>query len=367
MIWFLASAIPTVIVMATSDIKSDEVVVFYPTYAHPDQSGKTWTVLVHGIIYEPEQGSIKRSLAAGTIRRAVRVEAGTSDWAIFDRRARLFMVDNERGKEIAIRLGRQVYPVGTSGPNGHFSGGLQLPAAEADRLLGGTQAKAGWISFQAVTREGDSRRFAGRAQLIGRTGLSVISDIDDTIKDSQVGDRRAMMRNTFLREFQPVPGMAEMYRGWAQRGVVFHYVSGSPWQLYTPLSDFFRAEGFPPGSVHLKLFRLTDSTVFSLLASQEKTKLRAIEPILAAFPRRRFILVGDSGEEDPEIYGKIARQYGDRIAAILIRNVSDEAADGRRLRAAFAGIDPKRWRLFRQPEELRRLLSELGQAEEIAR
>jgi phosphatidate phosphatase APP1 len=147
---------------------------------------------------------------------------------------------------------------------------------------------------------------------------------------------------------------------------VFHYVSGSPWQLYLPLATFLQKEGFPAGSFHLKLFRLTDSTAFSLLSSQEATKLAAIEPILAAFPGRRFVLVGDSGEQDPEIYGKIARKYGRQIAAILIRNVTDEDANGARFRRALEGIQRQRWRLFRRPEELQGLLGKLSQLQEAA-
>lgn len=353
--------------MVVSKIKSDEVLVFYPTYAHRDEDGKTWTVQLHGIVFEPEEGSLKRSLAAGAIRRTLRVESGTPEAETFDRRVRLFMADNQRGKEISIRLGSRDYAVGKSRPNGHFFAALQLPVADADRLLDGPRDRGDWVSFRAPSGENDDRRFVGRVQLIGPTGPSVISDIDDTIKHSQVRDRKAMLTNTFLRDFRPVPGMADLYRDWARQGAVFHYVSGSPWQLYEPLSDFLREEGFPAGSMHLKHFRLKDSTALSLLASREKTKLEAIEPILAAFPGRRFILVGDSGEEDPEIYGKIARKHGDRIAAILIRNVTDEAADGDRFSRAFEGIGRQRWRLFSRPEQFRGLLGELGQEQVLRR
>ncbi len=362
--WLLGSIALALSSAAMSDIKSDEVVVFYPTYAYLGEDRETWAVAVRGIIYEPEEGSIKRSAALGAIRRAVRVEAGTPEAATFDRRVRLFLVDNERGKEISVRLGAQDYSVGRSQANGHFHGKLRLPVAEADRLLGAGRGDGDWVSYEAVTRKNDHRRFVGRVQLVSRTGLSVISDIDDTIKDTEVGNREAMLRNTFARDFRPVVGMAKLYAEWARQGVVFHYVSGSPWQLYLPLADFFRSEGFPRGSMHLKHFRLTDSSALSLLESQEATKLGAIEPILAAFPGRRFVLVGDSGEQDPEIYGKIARKHSAQIAAILIRDLSGEAADRERLRRAFEGIPRERWRLFRQPEQLERLPAELSRSGE---
>ena len=42
-----------------SDIRADEVVVFYPTAAHYDASNSQWIVPIHGIIYEPEQGLVE--------------------------------------------------------------------------------------------------------------------------------------------------------------------------------------------------------------------------------------------------------------------------------------------------------------------
>ncbi len=80
----------------------------------------------------------------------------------------------------------------------------------------------------------------------------MIYDVDDTIKHSQVADHKAVLANTFLHRFKPVPGMPELYRECAQKGVVFHYVSGSPWQLYLPLADFLVAEGLPLGSGTLR-------------------------------------------------------------------------------------------------------------------
>jgi membrane protease YdiL (CAAX protease family) len=344
---------------AVSEIKSDETVVLYPRYARLDADGKTWAFFVHGLVFEPEADSSARTAAIAALRNRLRVEAGTRQSAILERRLRCFLVDHERGKAISIRIGSRVYRTGESGANGHLWAELRLPVAEARRLAGNRQGPNPWIPVQAVMPGDDKRRFAGRVQLIGRSGLSVISDVDDTIKDSRVTDRTALLANTFLREFRPVPGMADLYRQAAEAGAAFHYVSGSPWQLYRPLAEFCRAEGFPAGSLHLKHFRLSDATVINVLASQETTKRRAIEPILAAFPARRFILVGDSGEQDPEIYAKLARRRPRQVVAVFIRNVTDEAADGRRFRTALQGIDPGRWKLFRSAEELQPLVTEL--------
>jgi phosphatidate phosphatase APP1 len=335
-----------------SEIKDDEVVVFYPTYARQVDDGRAWRVLIHGSIFEPEEGSLTREATLSLLRRSLGLARGQTDTELFKKRARAFLVDNERGKRITVRLGGKVYEAGTSAANGHFRAALKLPAAETQRLVPADPDKPDWLTFQALTRPGDRRTFAGRVQLIGPQGLSVISDVDDTIKISMVSDRRALVRNTFLRPFQPVEGMSAVYRQWAAAGAAFHYVSASPWQLYGPLSEFLRAQDFPPGSFHLKLFRLKDASALELFASQEGYKSKVIEGILADFPDRRFILVGDSGEQDPEIYGALARRHPGQIVCILIRDLDGSTKAHPRFQAAFRGIPGDRWRVFRDAEEL---------------
>lgn len=350
--WFLAFTLALPMGEVKSQIKDDERVVFYPTHAHQAGDGRTWSLSIHGSIFEPEEGSLKREAALGLLRRLLRLSREQTETEIFKRRARAFLVDNEGGKTIAVRLGGRVYEAGTSGPNGHFGATLKLPTAEVERLRLADPERSDWLTFHAVTRPADSRTFAGRVQLIGPKGVSVISDVDDTIKASMVTDRRALLRNTFLREFEPVEGMAELYRTWAKAGCVFHYLSASPWQLYEPLSEFLDSQEFPPGSFHLKRFRLKDSSAFDLLGSQDRYKSGVIERILADFPERRFILVGDSGEQDPEIYAAIARKRPEQVIRVLIRNVDRPEEEPDRFNTAFHGIPEECWRVFREPGEL---------------
>ncbi|MFH1921907.1 MAG: App1 family protein, partial [Planctomycetota bacterium] len=101
-----------------------------------------------------------------------------------------------------------------------------------------------------------------------------------------------------------------------------------------------------------KQFRLKDSSAFDLLGSQEGYKSGAIERILADFPERRFILVGDSGEQDPEIYAAIARTHPEQVIRIFIRNVDRPEEEPDRFNTAFQGIPEDRWQVFREPGEL---------------
>jgi hypothetical protein len=114
--------------VTVSNIRSDEEVVFFPTGAHFDEDGKTWTVPIHGIIYEPEADSRKCHAIVRALARTLPVEEGTAEAENVDRRLRLFLVDNERGKSLYVCIGGKVYDVGTSGPKGHFQGMLRFSA-----------------------------------------------------------------------------------------------------------------------------------------------------------------------------------------------------------------------------------------------
>jgi len=341
---------------AVSEIKADEEVVFFPTTAHLDEATGEWVIPVHGVIYEPETDSRRRAVVAAAVRRAAQTPADTPESQRLDQRVRLFLVDNERGKRITVRIGSETFDAGTSGPNGHFQAVVRRTPAQLKSHVTSVDGQD-YVSFAAVTRQSDARSFAGRVQLVSPEGLSVISDIDDTIKHTEVRNHREVLANTFLREFEPVPGMPALYRQWAQQGIVFHYVSGSPWQLYLPLAEFFAAHQLPVSSVSLKDFRVKDPTTINLLQSQEDAKRRAIEPILEAFPRRQFILIGDSGEQDPEIYAQLARTHGRQIVAVFIRNVTQEQPDNQRLAALVKELNEVRFELFADPAALASLLA----------
>ena len=276
---------------------------------------------------------------------------------IFAERVRLFLVDNERRKAVSIRIGDKIKKLSPSTANGHFKGRIDLNAAEYETLCQSSAVTNGLLCFQTVSDDERVRSVPGTIHLLEETGLSIVSDIDDTIKVSQVRDRDALLRNTFCQPFQVVTGMAATYQSWRRAAnASFHYISASPWQLYTPLSEFVRSNGFPAGTFHLKDFRLKDKTFLDLFRSPERYKLEVIEPLLERFPKRRFVLVGDSGEKDPEAYGVIARKYPQQIVQILIRDVTSEASNSKRYQQAFKDVTLDRWRIFQSPSEIQQVL-----------
>lgn len=337
-----------------SPIEPREIVEFYPTYGRLDERAGQWTLLIHAHLCEPEHNRAKRALGLTLVRRLLGFPSGTSDDPIFVARAEPFLVDNLEDRRLGVvldageDLGELRYVLQASADNGHALASIRLPA---DRLPDPTAGEPLRLTCQATLPEDDHRQFVGRIHLVSPEGLSIISDVDDTIRDSHVLDREAMLKGTFLEEFQPVEGMSELYAGWAAGGAAFHYVSAGPWQLYGAVDAFREREGFPAGSFHMRHFRLKDRSALDMLRGPDEYKRTTIESIMAAFPRRQFILVGDSGERDPEIYGDLARRFS-QVRLVLIRNVTRERANGPRMRSALRRVTFDRWQLFDEPSEI---------------
>jgi phosphatidate phosphatase APP1 len=331
-----------------STVKPDEHIIFFPTDASLSDDGQTWLVPVHGWIFEPEDTDVLRRAALKTLQKALGLDPTQPSTRTFEKRARFFLVDNERHKRIVIRIGETTHQLGPSDRDGHFAGTVSMPVEAVSTVVAND-----WLQLAAVLPEDDARKFQGSARLLQPTGISVISDIDDTIKVSHVADKKRLLENTLLKPFQAVPEMANIYRQWADDGAAFHFVSSTPWQLYEPLLAFAQEAGFPDATFYLKRMRLKDSTLLSLFADPERTKPQVIEPILRAYPQRRFVLVGDSGEKDAEVYGSIAAKFPEQVVQILIRDVTGESQDAQRYRRAFEHIPATKWTIFVDPNGLR--------------
>lgn len=177
-------------------------------------------------------------------------------------------------------------------------------------------------------------------EIIDDAGVSIISDIDDTIKKSSISlGAREIFRNTFIRDLKDltIEGVREWYGELYKMGVRFHYCSNSPWQLFPVIATFFRHAGLPPGSLHLKQYSGMLQGIFEPVAERKKGTLEAI---LRDFPGRRFILVGDSGEADLEVYTDLAVAHPGRILAIFIRDVTTPEQAGY-FDAAVNGLSSK--------------------------
>ncbi|MDJ0709676.1 MAG: DUF2183 domain-containing protein [Woeseiaceae bacterium] len=330
-----------------TDIKPDEHLVFFNTSAWLDESGAHWQIPVHGWVYEPEDSTFRRSVFETVLEEQFELEVTEANEDIFARRLNLLIADNERNKNVAVQAAGQHFVLPPSAESGQFSETLTIPAADVE-----SHAENGMLRITAVLGEHDDRSFEGIVKLVPPAGTSVISDIDDTVKISGVLDKKTLLDYTFLREFEAAPGMARTYRDWSTQGASFHFVSSSPWQLYAPLDEFLEREGFPWATFNLKLVRFRDETFLDLFKKGTDTKPKIIENILSRYPNRKFVLVGDSGEQDPEVYANLMRSHPEQIFCVLIRNVSDESPDNQRFTTLFGGFEANSWMLFDDPDLL---------------
>jgi phosphatidate phosphatase APP1 len=264
--------------------------------------------------------------------------------ATFAERTRYFHTDSERGKELKVRLAGQIFTLPRTDASGRAQGEFSV-GKEWVQWKGDWGMVSWTLEVPGYSKHGQ----LGFAFVIPAEGVFIVSDIDDTIKISEVRDKKALMRNTFVEPFRAVPGMAEWYRemqriGTGEPRVFFHYLSASPIQLGPALAKFLRDADFPESILYLR-----ESTSWRTLYANQKDsiahKKKVLTRLLTDFPKRKFILIGDSGESDPEIYADIARDYPERILAIHIRNVTGEDRAAPRYQKTFAGIDPQIWHL----------------------
>ena len=157
----------------------------------------------------------------------------------------------------------------------------------------------------------------------------VISDIDDTVVHTHATSVLAMARATFLgnaRSRTPFAGVASLYKALVEgpsgddaNPLIF--ISRSPWNLYDLFDQFCDLQGIPGG----RIFYLRDWG-FSLegltKARPKGHKFGLIQQILEFEPDLPVILVGDSGQKDPEIYRAISEEFPGRLLGAFIRNVT---------------------------------------------
>ncbi len=155
----------------------------------------------------------------------------------------------------------------------------------------------------------------------------IISDIDDTIVHTSATNVLAMSRKVFLHNAKtrlPFAGVSEFYKSLqlgrnGKRNNPFFYVSSSPWNMYDLLKDFLDLNQIPEGPLLLRDFGLQDNKFIS--SGHMGHKFKEIENILLTYPLLNFVLIGDSGQEDPAIYREIVTKFPGRILAIYIRDV----------------------------------------------
>lgn len=154
--------------------------------------------------------------------------------------------------------------------------------------------------------------------------VALVSDIDDTIMVTTLPRPLLAAWNALVlheNARRPVPGMAGFYRRWQTEnpGSATFYLSTGAWNVAPAVNRFLDRHAYPTGPLLLTDWGPTNTGWFR---SGQEHKLDALRRLMDEFPQLRWVLVGDDGQHDPQIYTQIAEEFGDRVVAIAVRELS---------------------------------------------
>lgn len=243
-------------------------------------------------------------------------------WTNLWRNMRRLVNEERAGVTVTVRATHHTWTAITDA-EGYFQ--ISAPAQLVD----------GWHPVTALV--GDRTPQASGWLLIvpDENRLGVIADLDDTLLISEVNDKAKLLGNTFLKNPQqrePVPGSAAFLRRTLAANprpdsAAMIYLSASPRQLSIPIESFLLQNGFPRGVLITK--KVTNDRTGDPLLDQMAYKTAKIEHILAQLPAINFVLLGDDGEKDPEIYQAIRKRFPERVRAVWIRYVHPDPSRAR--------------------------------------
>lgn len=333
----------TIAVSAHScSLKDDEDVLFFNTFGHRNIGEGTLSVNIHGWIFEREDKSLWRRFAKKLFINKADFPRIGPELTQFSERSTYFLADNESDKALTIQIGELEFQLPASQKNGHFETVITLPVSELTPLN-----SADWVFFRIHEGHKNSTKFSGQCNIINETGISVISDIDDTIKISNILNKRDKLRGAFLYPFAGTEGTAKAYSNWESEGAAFHYVTGSPWQLYPFLKEGAADTGFPQGSFHMVSKDISPEALFKKKGGEVGNfKVDTITEIINAFPGRKYILVGDCGQHDPEVYAEIYQLFPEQILHIFVREIKEGDMSTERFDKTFKDVPKDMWDIF---------------------
>jgi hypothetical protein len=317
--------------LAVAQINRDEEVHFTGPYLYWCDSD-TLEMVLRGRFVEPEKTGIGRRVTIDRVISPALFRYMGKKPSDFDQESRDLMVsrllpflaDGESRESLKMRV------IGRGGaativvPKTDAGGTFTLVTRTAGELnLRDLAASGDDLQVHAVVPDSDKRRFAVRLAVPRRDAkLLVVSDVDDTVRIAEVLDRPRMIERVFLRHYEPVPGLADVYRQLAMASGGVHFVSGSPWQIAPVIEEFLTAERFPPAVLHCR--QMSWDFWNSDPIHTKDFKVATIKTLLKQFPTPKFLLIGDDGEHDPEVYTEICRSDPARVAGVWIRQVRRE-------------------------------------------
>ncbi|MBO6879215.1 phosphatase domain-containing protein [Winogradskyella sp.] len=251
-------------------------------------------------------------------------------WHLIVNTWKRFETDEIKNVDINIKLPNNKILKGITDNDGYYK--VEANLQDLKKLTN----EEGWLSFELSYSDvnikrtiQNENRFPGEILIPSTTSQFVVaSDIDDTILHTGVVSmlKWKVVYNSIFKHAKnrsPLEGAADFYhklhRGASgENANPIFYVSHSPWNLYRYLELFLRQNNFPKGPI---LLRSLSNFLKRKSLDEKPQKQKEILNLLKTYPDLPFILIGDSGEHDPDIYMEIAEEFPDRILAIYLRSV----------------------------------------------
>jgi phosphatidate phosphatase APP1 len=154
--------------------------------------------------------------------------------------------------------------------------------------------------------------------------FGLVSDIDDTVMVTALPRPFLAAWNTFVLDEHartPVAGMAVLYERLTRmhRGIPVIYLSTGAWNVVPTLRRFLSRNLYPRGTLLLTDWGPTHDRWFRSGPEHKRVNL---ERLASEFPRVKWLLVGDDGQHDPQIYGDFAKAHPGNVAAVAIRQLT---------------------------------------------
>ena len=265
-------------------------------------------------------------------KKITRVKAAEPIWRGVLNAYRRFESDEVPGTKVTVTYRDAVVETMTD-DEGHFQARLQPSLLEENLLWHPVQLTSGGVSATGHVLIPPANAEFG-----------IISDIDDTIVQTGATRFTTMIRSVLLENAamrMPFEGVAELYKALHAGWNPIFYVSSSPWNLYDLLEDYMDIQGIPPGPMFLQDYGIDEATFIH--DAHDVHKLREIQSILDYYATLPFVLIGDSGQHDPEIYLRVIQANPRRIRLVIIRDVTEDVRDKTVTRLAeearTAGVD----------------------------
>jgi phosphatidate phosphatase APP1 len=178
--------------------------------------------------------------------------------------------------------------------------------------------------------------------------IGIISDVDDTVMVTALPRPLLAAWNTFVLDEharRPVPGMAVLYERLvrANAGAPVFYLSTGAWNVAPTLTRFLSRNLYPAGPLLLTDWGPTHDRWFR---SGRQHKRESLRRLAEEFPDIRWLLVGDDGQHDEELYGDFSTEHPSSVESVAIRQLSNSEAvlaGGRSKAEAHSGSGPVRW------------------------